>query len=96
MDALTESVRQAATEAGADLVGFAPTRTVVAVALRHLRGALKAVEDGTYWQAYNCDCYWYLNEVAAPAVLRALCRRLEDHGFTAVPVHNPAWPPVPI
>ena len=108
---LTQRVRRAAIEAGADLVGFAPigrfagappelhprtifppTRTVVAVALRHLRGALKAVEEGTYWQAYNCDCYWYLNEVAAPQVLRAVVLALEEAGCTSVPVHNPFHP----
>jgi len=71
---------------------YPPTRTVVAVALRHLRGALKAVEEGTYWQAYNCDNYWYLNEVAGPQVLRAVSLALEDAGFVGVPVHNPFHP----
>lgn len=111
MSTLTERVTEAAQNAGADLVGFAPvcrfdgapralhprtifppTKTVIAVALRHLRGALKAVEEGTYWQAYNCDCYWYLNEILAPKVLRAVCRTLEDDGYDGVPVHNPFHP----
>ena len=68
---------------------FPQTRTVVAVAVRQLRGALKGVEEGTYWQAYNCDCYWYLNEVVAPKILRGIATLLEDHGHTSVPVHNP-------
>jgi epoxyqueuosine reductase len=68
---------------------FPPTRTVIAVAVRHLRGALAAVEEGTYWQAYNCDCYWYLNEIVAPKVLRAIVLCLEAEGWTGVPVHNP-------
>ncbi len=71
---------------------FPQTRTVIAVAVRHLRGALKAVEEGTYWQAYNCDNYWYLNEVVAPQILRAVCLALEDEGCTSVPVHNPFHP----
>ncbi|MGB2820864.1 MAG: hypothetical protein WBF17_07780, partial [Phycisphaerae bacterium] len=111
MPTLTERVRHAALDNGADLVGFAPisrfddappdlhprtilpqTKTVVAVALRHLRGALKAVEEGTYWQAYNCDNYWYLNEVLAPRVLRAVSLALEADGYIGVPVHNPFHP----
>ena len=67
-------------------------KTVVAVAVRHLRGALKTVEEGTYWQAYNCDNYWYLNEVVAPQVLRAVSLCLEDDGYMGVPVHNPFHP----
>ncbi|MFW5839325.1 MAG: hypothetical protein ACOCZE_01965 [Planctomycetota bacterium] len=109
--ALTESVRAAAIEAGADLVGFAPisrfdnapeefhprtiyppTRTLIALAVRQPRGALHAVEEGSYWQAYNCDSYWYLNEVHAPRMLREICMHLEQSGHTSVPVHNPFHP----
>jgi epoxyqueuosine reductase len=68
------------------------TRTVIAVAVRQPRGALKAAEEGTYWQAYNCDGYWYLNEVVAPQILRAVVMELEDEGYTSVPVHNPFHP----
>ena len=111
MPTLTERVRHAALDSGADLVGFAAigrfddapaelhprtifpqTKTVIAVAVRHLRGALKAVEEGTYWQAYNCDNYWYLNEVVAPKILRAVSLALEDDGYNGVPVHNPFHP----
>lgn len=111
MATLTERIRRAAIENGADLVGFAPigrfdnappllnprtilpqTRTAIAIAVRQLRGALKTVEEGTYWQAYNCDNYWYLNEVAAPRILRAVALVLEDDGYNGVPVHNPFHP----
>lgn len=71
---------------------FPQTQTVIAVAMRQPRGALKTVEEGTYWQAYNCDGYWYLNEVAAPRLLRAVSLALESDGWTAVPVHNPFCP----
>jgi ferredoxin len=71
---------------------FPQTRTVIAVACRQPRGALKAVEEGTYWQAYNCDSYWYLNEVQAPKVLREVALALEADGWTGVPVHNPFHP----
>ncbi len=108
---LTDRIRQAARQAGADLVGFAPiarfdqapphyhpggiyppTRTVIAVAVRQLRGALKAVEEGTYWQSYVCDSYWYLNEVVGPQILRAICLALETDGYNGVPFHNPFHP----
>jgi ferredoxin len=71
---------------------FPQTHTVVAIAVRQLRGALKAVEEGTYWQAYNCDSYWYLNEILAPRILRSVVLFLEECGFTSVPVHNPFHP----
>lgn len=71
---------------------YPPTRTVVAIAVRQLRGALKAVEEGAYWQAYNCDSYWYLNEIVGPRILRAMVLFLEDRGYTSVPVHNPFHP----
>jgi epoxyqueuosine reductase QueG len=71
---------------------FPSTKTAIAIGLAQARGALKAVEDGCYWQAYNCDSYWYLNEVEAPRILRRLVMRLEDYGYTSVPVHNPFHP----
>ena len=71
---------------------FPHTQTAIAIALPQPRGTLKAVEEGCYWQAYNCDAYWYLNEVEAPRILRVLAMFLEEHGYTSVPVHNPFHP----
>ncbi len=68
------------------------TRSVVAVAVRQPRGTLKAAEEGTYFQAYSADAYWYLNEVLAIQILRAVTIALEDEGYTSVPVHNPFHP----
>lgn len=68
---------------------FSHTKSIIAVGCRMLRGALKAVEEGHYWQAYNCDSYQYLNEILAPHILRKISLLLEDHGYTAVPIHNP-------
>lgn len=108
MDNLTERVRQAALQAGADLVGFAPisrfenappdqhpqgifpqTKTVVVVATRKLRGTLKTVEEGTYWQGYNADSYAYPSWDLSVLILRSIIRLLEDEGYTSVPIHNP-------
>lgn len=68
---------------------FPDTKTAIAVAVPQARGTLKAVEEGTYWQSYNCDSYWLLNEVVAPQLLREIVFYLEEHGHTSVPVHNP-------
>jgi epoxyqueuosine reductase len=71
---------------------FPSMRTAIAIALPQARGTLKAVEDGCYWQSYNCDSYWYLNEVEAPRILRRIIMALEDEEYTGVPVHNPFHP----
>jgi len=68
---------------------FSKTQSVIALAVRMVRGALKTIEEGNYWQAYNCDSYQYLNEILAPHLLRKIIIFLEDHGYTAVPLHNP-------
>ncbi len=68
---------------------FSKTKSVIAIGLRMLRGSLKTIEEGHYWQAYNCDSYQYLNEILAPHILRKICLLLEDYGYTAVPIHNP-------
>ena len=36
---------------------FSKTQSVIVVACRMVRGALKGVEEGNYWQAYNCNSY---------------------------------------
>ncbi len=71
---------------------FKHTKSVIAVACRQIRGTLKTIEDGLYWNAYNCDSYQYLNEILSPSILRKICLALEEHGYTSVPVHNPFHP----
>jgi epoxyqueuosine reductase len=68
---------------------FGGTRSIIALGCRMVRGALKTIEEGNYWQAYNCDSYQYLNEVLAPHMLRKIVMFLEDLGYTSVPIHNP-------
>jgi ferredoxin len=71
---------------------FGRTESVIALGCRMLRGALKTIEEGSYWQAYNCDSYQYLNEILAPHMLRKIVIFLEEHGYTSVPIHNPFSP----
>lgn len=66
--------------------------SVIVIGCRMLRGALKSIEAGTYWQAYNCDSYQYINEILAPRILRDLNLFLEDRGYTSLPLHNPFLP----
>ena len=68
---------------------FGATQSVIALGCRMLRGSLKTIEDGSYWQAYNCDSYQYLNEILAPHMMRKIAIFLEDQGYTSVPIHNP-------
>jgi len=68
---------------------FSRTQSVIALGCRMLRGALKTIEEGNYWQAYNCDSYQYLNEILAPHMLRRIVVHLEERGCTSVPIHNP-------
>lgn len=68
---------------------YSKTRSVIALGCRMVRGALKTIEEGNYWQAYNCDSYQYLNEILAPHMLRKIVLFLEDRGHTSVPIHNP-------
>ncbi len=71
---------------------YPQTKTVVAIGIRQARGTLKAAEEGTYWQSYTCDSYYFLNEVLAPLALRGIVMELEKDGYTSVPVHNPFHP----
>lgn len=68
---------------------FPQTKTVIAFAIPQIRGTIKAVEEGTYFNSYISDSYYFINEVLAPLMLRQVCMLLEDHGFTSVPIHNP-------
>ena len=65
------------------------TRSVIAIAMPQTRGSLMAVEEGTYWQAYNVANYSVLNDTEAPRLLRNVALFLEELGHTAIPVHNP-------
>ena len=73
---------------------YPQTKTVIAFALVQPRGMLKTIEEGTYWQAYTCDSYWYLNEVKSVEISRKIIMYLETHGYTSVSVHNPYKPHV--
>lgn len=70
---------------------FPQAKSIIGMLIPQLRGTLKAIEEGTYWQSYNCDSYFHLNDVLSPFLLRAVALLLEDYGYTAVPVHNPFY-----
>ncbi len=63
-------------------------RTVICYALVQLRGTLKAVEEGTFFQAYNYDSYYFLNQIEGPRIGRQIVRVLEEEGFIAARLHG--------
>lgn len=65
------------------------TRSVIAIGMPQSRGALMGIEEGTYWQAYNVDNYYLLNDVEGPRLLGKIVLYLEELGHTAISVHNP-------
>ena len=67
------------------------TRSVIGIGLPQSRGSLMAIEEGTYWQAYNVDNYAYLNDCEAPRLLRQIVLFLEEQGYTAISIHNPFY-----
>ncbi len=71
---------------------YPQTKTVIALGIPQIRGTLKAVEEGTYFNSYICDSYYIINEVVAPLMLRSLCMFLEEYGYSSVPIHNPFFP----
>jgi hypothetical protein len=62
--------------------------SVIVLAFRILRGALRGIEEGTYFAAYPSMCYAGINLNFAPKALYDLSRFIEDHGYEAVPYQN--------
>ena len=62
--------------------------SVIVLAFRILRGALRGIEEGTYFAAYPSMCYAGINLNFAPKALYDLSRFIEDNGYEAVPYQN--------
>jgi ferredoxin len=63
----------------------------VVLGFRILRGALRGIEEGTFFIAYSGMGYAGINHVLQPMVLWDLCRWIEDQGYETVPMPND-WP----
>ncbi len=72
---------------------FPEAKAMIVLGFRILRGALRGVEEGTFFIAYSGMGYAGINHVLQPMVLWDLCRWLEDQGYEAVPMPNDwSWP----
>lgn len=60
--------------------------SVICIAFRTQRGALRGAKEGTYFSAYSIANFFDLNRVIAPLVQRRLANYIEDMGYETVPV----------
>jgi ferredoxin len=67
---------------------FPDAQAMVVMGFRILRGALRGIEEGTFWVAYSGMGYAGINWVYQPVVLWNFCKLLEDEGYEAVPIPN--------
>jgi epoxyqueuosine reductase QueG len=67
---------------------FPGAKAMIVMGFRILRGALRGVEEGTFFATYSSMGYAAINHVQQPMVLWNLCRVLEDAGWEAVPLPN--------
>ena len=61
-------------------------KSVVCIAFRMERGAIRGITEGTYFSAYTIGNFYEINHVVAPVVQRRVVSLLEDSGFESVPV----------
>ena len=67
---------------------FPDAKAMIVMGFRILRGALRGVEEGTFFATYSSMGYAAINKVLQPMVLWSFCRELEDDGYEAVPLPN--------
>lgn len=97
---LQQAITARVVELGADLVAFGPigrmtdpnilkiypeTKTVIAIALRVLRGSYRGVEEGSTFYQYSTTGVETLEETLLPELLLTASAMLEDAGYTAIP-----------
>ena len=63
-------------------------KAMIVLGFRILRGALRGIEEGTFFVAYSGMGYAGINHVLQPMTLWGLSRMIEDHGYEAVPIPN--------
>lgn len=61
-------------------------KSVICIAFRTQRGALRGAKEKTYYSAYSIANFFDLNRVIAPMVQRKIANLLEDRGYETVPV----------
>jgi len=67
---------------------FPDAKVMIVMGFRILRGALRGIEEGTFFGTYSSMGYAGINTILQPMVLWEFCRALEDRGYEAVPLPN--------
>lgn len=67
---------------------FPDAKVMIVMAFRIPRGALRGIEEGTFYTAYSGMGYAGINWVLQPVVLWKITNFLEDNGYEAVPLPN--------
>ncbi len=61
-------------------------KSMVIFGYRIFRGALRGVEEGTFFGSYSTMCYGYINQNVIPWTARQVARVIEDEGYEAMPI----------
>ena len=61
-------------------------KSMVVFGYRIFRGALRGVEEGTFFGSYSTMCYGYINQKVIPWTARQVARVIEDEGYEAMPL----------
>ena len=71
-------------------------KVLIVLGLRIPRGALRGIEEGTYFLSYSSQAYGSINLIYMPFILYHLTRFIEDHGYEATPIPNDYynWPAI--
>lgn len=67
---------------------FPDAKVMIVLGFRIPRGALRGIEEGTFFVAYCGMGYAGINWVLQPMVIWKITNFLEDHGYEAVPIPN--------
>ncbi|MCM8777947.1 MAG: hypothetical protein NC905_06800 [Candidatus Omnitrophica bacterium] len=71
-------------------------KALIVIGLRIPRGALRGIEEGTYFLSYSSQGYGSINMIYNPFILYHLTRFIEDNGYEATPIPNDYynWPAI--
>ena len=67
---------------------FPDAKSMIVMGFRILRGALRGIEEGTFFSTYSSMGYASINKIYQPMTLWNLCKVIEDNGYEAVPIPN--------
>ena len=67
-------------------------RSIITMGFRMMRGALRGIEEGTFFSNYSSMAYGGLNYLYIPLTVINLAKFIEDYGYEAIPLgHLSPW-----